>query len=421
MVAAAVNSWNTPNWCKPFGAQSNEREWVASTNGVPQKKPRLKSYATPEERQIYRRARRLRDRSFDFCDKPFQITPTLRVRSYAHDRVVLTIFDKLPPVCSPGRSIGASAAEIIRGGAPLVKRRELRRGFKIGNRWRFRPAYNTYTVHGRNMVLDGGTIVERDAEGIGCFVTLTFPGGTRKGYACLGAGAGYCMDRLARWLRYRVVNGYYVYVWELQERGAPHVHMLLRIPAGESIAIFQCHLRAQWRKILDDISNQSGVDLFARTGGGTWRGSAKYPVIQVKRIESTYAAYLSKYASKERTKGGISSPFRPARWWGISKSLRKEVLKSRLDVYIPLARREVGLELAAGLIQVEGLFCKSFKKLQLPPQVVLDSYSIIVGPGVGPCVVAALIAFVDSGDARCFVQALKALSQIWDGKLREVA
>jgi hypothetical protein len=262
--------------------------------------------------------------------------------------------------------------------------------------------------------MDAAHIIEHHSVGTGYFVTLTMAGGTRKAYACMAAASGYIVDRLNRWLRYRVSDGLFCYVWELQERGAPHLHYVLRFPSDVPSDVFECDLRAQWRKILDDVSDQSGVDVFARDGGGTWRGNAKYPRIQCKPITHSYASYVAKYASKNRTKGGRSASFRPGRWWGVSYPARKRIKKLRLDVVFPVKKLERGLELARGIIETGGAVCTGFKWLELPPEVVLHSVSIFCAPGVARRVVKALVNFVATGDVHDFVCTLKALSQLWD-------
>jgi len=420
----SVNPWLVSNWCKPFGVDSDAREWAITTLGAPERKARLKRFADDAERVKWNRARKLRDRRFDVSGKPVRVQPTLKVRAYAHDRIVLTAFDKLPPQFSKAPARGASCREIIRGGAPLVKRHESRRGFRIGNRWRFRPVGSRFTVHGRNMIMDAAHIQEHEGVGKPYFVTLTMAGGTRMAYAAMAAGAGYIMDRLNRWLRYRVEDGCYCYVWELQERGAPHLHFVFRLPPGESRAVFACHLKTQWRKILGDVSDESGVDLFARSDGGTWRGNVKYPRIRVDEIKHSYASYISKYASKNKSKGGSLSAFKPARWWGVSAPLRKKVRARRLEVYLPLPDLGTGVELAEGLIAAGAPICNAFKWLELPKQIVLHSVSVCSSAGLAKIVVQSLIRFVQGGDVLAYVRALKSLAlswrpadykEIWDG------
>jgi hypothetical protein len=262
--------------------------------------------------------------------------------------------------------------------------------------------------------MDAGHIIEHHAKGQAIFQTLTMAGGTRKAYACMAAASGYIVDRIGRWLRGRVVNGFFAYVYELQKRGAPHLHYLFRLPDDVDVDDFALAFKDQWRKILDNVSDESGVDLYARAGGGTWRGNPDYPNCQSKLITDGYAQYMAKYASKERSKGGISSPFRPGRWWGVSYAVRKEIKKRRLDVYFPVRRLLDGIQLAQSVIEAGGKVCKSYKWVDLPPWVVLQSVSIFCDAGVALDVVRAIIVFVETGDMGAFARVLKVLAKVYD-------
>lgn len=409
-MSHAENPWLAEHWCKPFGAQSNEREWHISTGGRPSGKT---GYLYGGDKGWQTKEFRARLLSMlpggHSSSEQYALVPSVHLKVYAHDRLVFTVLDRVPK--GLGR-VGSNQGikDIVRGDGTLVSRRETRRGFQVGGRLRFRPPYNGFTVRARNMVMDVAHIVETSKEGQGVFVTLTMAGGTRLAYACMAAASGYIADRMNRWLRYKVSNGLFVYVWELQERGAPHMHYLFRVPDGVDVDAFGRDLQSQWRKILLDVSAESGVDCFARDEGGTWREEPDYPRCQTKRLDGTYARYISKYCSKERTKGGIASPFRPGRWWGVSYAGRKEVAKRRLDVWFPVRSLALGIQLANTICAAGGEVCLDFKWLELPPGACMSSVSIFTGLNRCLDVGKAILSFVGTGDLAGFSRVLKAIN-----------
>jgi hypothetical protein len=109
-----------PWWGKPFGVETPERDWLISTGGRPRKQPKLKKYGGEFERKLYSAARKRRDLRWKYEKKPFAIEPTVRVKCYAHDRIVITAYDAVPPVLTERDDIGLSCSEIIAGAARLV-------------------------------------------------------------------------------------------------------------------------------------------------------------------------------------------------------------------------------------------------------------------------------------------------------------
>ena len=411
-VSDTVDIW-ADWWGKPDVAAVTTADLFATTQGRPRRKASFREWGSAEDRKKYERCRRLRDKTESVGSGPFVIQPTVKIRMFAHPRVTLTAYDRIPPVITKRRSDGPTVREIIGASAPLVKRRETRRGFKIGNRWRFRPAYNRFTSHGRNMVYDGCHLLETRGSGQAVFVTLTFPGGTRMAYAAAAAGSGYIVDRINRWLRSRVVDGLFAYVWELQQRGAPHLHYLFRLPIGVPRAVFECHLKTKWREILDTCSDQSGVDLYARLGGGSWRGSVKYPRIEVKAVRDSIGGYLAKYASKDASKGARSSPFRPGRWWGVSYPLRKKILVARIEVLLPVESVEAAVKLAETVCNLPPPLVTGFKWAPLALTAVTRSVSIGSTSSMVLPLVAALFEIFGDGTAVDHVNMLTALVGSW--------
>lgn len=260
----------------------------------------------------------------------------------------------------------------------------------MGGRQRFVPASKSFTVHGRNWLRDAAHIIETTGEGICLFVTLTVAGGTNEAFEALGIASGYIADRMNRWLRYKVAGGFYVYCWELQQRGAPHMHYLFRLPSDVDIVAFKLACNQEWRRILIDVSRESGVDVFRRLDGETWRDDPNKPRVNYVYVKRRYANYISKYTSKTKSKGGVVSPFRPTTWWGISASSRNAVAKERVEAILPIELLGLGARVQEMIVTAGGACCSMFKWVSPPERTDTVMLSFYVATGARRDVVAAI-------------------------------
>lgn len=231
---------------------------------------------------------------------------------------------------------------------------ETRRGLKVGNRTRFECLETDWTSRAKAWVRDAGELIETEAGGLPLFLTLTCPGNTEEIFRAFGIASGYIADRLNRWLRYKVDKGWFAYVWEVQERGAPHLHYMFRMDRRTNFASFYKETRCEWRKILLDVSKECGIDLFNDGEGGTHAGNPNLPVINFKVIKTKVAGYLAKYASKERSKGLRNISFVPGRWWGISYSVRRECLLRRVSYVLGFTTIEHATERLVAAVEKIG-------------------------------------------------------------------
>lgn len=254
----------------------------------------------------------------------------VKINFYPHERITIRAYlegVKVRPWLSrPAKRLPLPLSEAI-----LVKSRETQHELNILGRLKKKPLKTRFTPYLRNILKDAAHIIETDSEGQGVFITLTTPGGSDAALNAYSIASGAIVNRLNTWLNRQIQKGEYVYVWELNGSGMPHLHYLLRLKPSTNRARFQSRLKREWRSILLDVSGSSGVDLFERKEGGTWRGDARYPRIQVKKIERTYVQYLAKYLSKTKSKGDGQNTWHPGRWGAVSYRLRKEVLARRLS------------------------------------------------------------------------------------------
>jgi hypothetical protein len=221
---------------------------------------------------------------------------------------------------------------------------EFRRGRAIKRNNKKVPGTpNRRTVFGRNArhtLLEAGSVAERWAGSVqnSVVLTLTLPGSTEDAYRVLAAWSGYIGDRLFRTLRKAGSRTRWFYVWELQKRGALHMHVCISAKSSITAIYAGSKLRSQWIKILEDVGHKSGVDLFLHAKGDrcTIRGLWQNDLQQCKR---SVAAYFTKYASKEveSARRGFDGKARvheyyPSRWWGCQRTLRQELEQERFQI-----------------------------------------------------------------------------------------
>jgi hypothetical protein len=331
-----ADSWNDPFWGKPYGLLSEAREQnaVIGTAWENLTTRALKVVSDPAQRVLlFKRS----EKSALFTQPRLDCArqDVVKLKKYAHERLVLSSYWQ-----TPRYKKSKSSLDNLSRGLSWVREldvlRESRQAIEIGGRFRKKPLATKFTTNGKNIVRDGAYISEHQTEGDGYFLTLTFPGGTDEGFAVMGLASGYAVDRVNRWLRYRVHRGVFSYVWELQKRGAPHLHYLFRVPFGTVQADFLREVKQRWYQILLDICEDSQTDLFERKKGGTWLDRPEVLQVDIKPIHDGYSKYLSKYLSKTCSKSGAQTKWFPGRWWGVSAPARKLIFAARLEVVLPV-------------------------------------------------------------------------------------
>lgn len=159
------------------------------------------------------------------------------------------------------------------------------------------------------------------------FCTITLPGSTDEAMLALAKRSGQFVKAiqtyLPRGVGVKAGELKYLWVWELQKRGALHMHMVIEASDRKTANRCRVFFRRIAVQVLRAIDAAEGVkvDLFARRYGGTWKDRESAWQIDAQPVRKSAGRYLSKYLSKA-TAGG--SQFNPSRWWGCSSSLRRE-------------------------------------------------------------------------------------------------
>lgn len=183
-----------------------------------------------------------------------------------------------------------------------------------------RPSF--FTLNGRRQILRSAGALEKIGRqpNDSLFFTGTLPGSTSESMEVLARWSGYIVDRLKSWASKYAQDRLEFYCWEHQKRGALHLHWCISLPSHDSGEPLLRGFHKQWRKLLLTVSRKSGIDMFARSEGGTWKGDPTKPRTDAQRCEKSLAAYMAKYCSKGND-SLQNKAHSPSRWWGVSRPL----------------------------------------------------------------------------------------------------
>lgn len=160
------------------------------------------------------------------------------------------------------------------------------------------------------------------------FLTGTVPGGGREVELAIASEAPFIVHRLKDWLNYYSGCPHEVWVWELQKRGMPHLHMVTAISDAQRRQQVIERFHSEWCSILEAVCERTGVDVFRQGFGKRLRHQHRYVQADVAPVRKSVARYMSKYLSKDVShKRQCPIP----RWYGVSRPLSAEV-KSRTYV-----------------------------------------------------------------------------------------
>lgn len=209
-----------------------------------------------------------------------------------------------------------------------------------------------FTRRARHTILEAGSVVARMSPSPECstFVTLTLPGDTDAGIKELAGYSGYLCNRLTQVLRRQSKEAWWFYSWELQQRGALHLHFVVWHECPEESLRLGGLLRDKWVDCIKDIGSHPDSHIAdTRDGKRCWLpDSWQNDVVSVNKC---VASYISKYVSKgsdgSNGKGrgfGVGKGYPPKRWWGMSRSLLREVKRLRVNVRLENMSRDVAYD-----------------------------------------------------------------------------
>lgn len=266
------------------------------------------------------------------------------ITAYPNSEIVA----RIPPVALKKRSGGDSGVS-ARGVASILSIAEnLRLNFseavkrppevRVGPA----PGYGTQPK-GVKFGLRAKRLIRRSAGvfGVGgyqnwnLFLTGTLPGGTEDAFRAIAAHSSWIvhtlLTRIPRLIEVPARDLMYQWVWEWQKRGALHWHCVIKLPGWKERDVLLSGFTDLWNSALRGLSERSGVDVFERAEGGTWKDNPETWRSRAEVLRKNPANYMSKYMSKSESKDGKGF-FSPTRWYGLSRNLHRQLRKDTIRV-----------------------------------------------------------------------------------------
>lgn len=181
------------------------------------------------------------------------------------------------------------------------------------------------------------------------FITLTVPGDTFSIFEAIAANSSRLIHDFKAWINKRLPSKLDAYVWEYQKRGALHLHYVVHCPDQSIAEGLKENVKDQWIRQLDRLSEATGIDLYERRDGNSWRYQKDVVRTAVETVKKSVSRYMSKYMSKSARNSPQGRPFpHPARYYGVSRPLLAAVesATARLSLYCAphLAKAQAILE-----------------------------------------------------------------------------
>lgn len=168
------------------------------------------------------------------------------------------------------------------------------------------------------------------------FLTGTIPGGTHEAFSAVAEESASIAKSLADWFARTAKSDYWFYVWELQKRGALHIHYCIHPNNSNEAEKVLIQWKPKWEDVLSEVSRRTGADMWLREDG-TYHVQGK-SVLQAyaQRVRVSVAAYMSGYCSNGKNKhsNDANSIYFPSRWWGCSRktvALVRSMTESKVE------------------------------------------------------------------------------------------
>ncbi|MDP8933006.1 MAG: hypothetical protein M3N42_02415, partial [Cyanobacteriota bacterium] len=209
----------------------------------------------------------------------------------------------------------------------------------VAPRWGKTNRKKSFTRNARRKILQAGAVMDQLYPGKAWMTTVTIPGGTPAALKAVADWSGWLVNRMLQYIRRHSIRkqAMWFYTWELQDRGALHMHWAVAhddLKVGKEIAE---HLEYYWFELLAELKEKIGVDCFERLEGGTHRNSSLHWQSNVQKVQKSVAAYFSKYCSKDSENVKRHKTYKPdqiyypASWWNSSYSAKAAIKMGSFD------------------------------------------------------------------------------------------
>jgi hypothetical protein len=218
--------------------------------------------------------------------------------------------------------------------------------------WGGKPRETSFGTYARRQLLRCGGVFDKidtiPAHSI--FLTGTLPGSTDEAKQTIANYSAYIVHSLKAWINWHVPSKLDFYVWELQKRGALHLHYCVYVPDAIARNYLLSEFRNEWERILSSVCVMSGIDIWRRDDSYTHADDKSVLQAYAQEVTKSVAAYLSKYCSKQSSKHSSDQSLKyfPSRWWGCSRPLLaklREMTETHTVTDVSVARQRRTFEL----------------------------------------------------------------------------
>ncbi len=204
------------------------------------------------------------------------------------------------------------------------------------------PRPTAFGVNARRALMRAGGALQK--HGIAnqelVFLTGTLPGSSRQSMLALQRYSSYAVDLLkSKVSKLGCTQALSLYCWELQQRGALHIHYCVHVPDEDKRRMLCERWTGMWCQIIDAIGRKAGIDMWEKQDGTTWKDHKDVLQAPAQIVTKGVGQYLAKYLSKGSNSCGGSNCAEgvflgPVRWWGVSRPLLKlvEAYSDRVEV-----------------------------------------------------------------------------------------
>jgi hypothetical protein len=194
-----------------------------------------------------------------------------------------------------------------------------------------------------------------DSPGHILFFTGTLPGTGADKYEAIARWSSYVVHRLKAWVAKRLPSKYDFYCWELQKRGALHLHYAVHCPDETIAQELIDGFKDEWIKLLKTVGEKTGVNLFHNGERDIdWLNHPEHIQAKTERVVKSVGAYLGKYLSKSSRGQVKQGRFNPCRWWGCSRPLRALEMSMREEHIEFLSKPGKAIEFADDVLTFAG-------------------------------------------------------------------
>ena len=196
---------------------------------------------------------------------------------------------------------------------------------KLKNSESVRVNRRIFSTYMRRQIRRAGAVIEEMDENHDStvFFTATVPGSTAAAIRAFRDSTSYGINLFKASVAARLPAKLDFYCWELQKRGMLHLHYVVYAGDRASAELIASLMKGWWINVLDAICIRTGVDIYERSDGGTWKGMTEKVQCKAEIVKKSVSAYVSKYCSKNSVgnSNSQSTELYPVRWAGVSRPL----------------------------------------------------------------------------------------------------